>query len=71
MKGKIKGCYNPSVSCCSKGASIYDVHSGWGGGGSLKSRRKEQNPLICDSDKEGEGVKKSESFEDAIYSARR
>ena len=36
-----------------------------GGGGSPKSRQKEQNPLICDSDK-GEGVKKSEKFADVI-----
>ena len=37
-----------------------------GGGGSPKSRRKEQNQLICDSDK-GEGVNKSENFADVIY----
>ena len=35
------------------GASIYDVRSRWGEG-VPKSRRKEQNQLICDSDK-GEG----------------
>ena len=35
-----------------------------GGGGSLKSRREEQNQLICDSDK---GVKKSENFADVIF----
>ena len=34
--------------------------------GSPKSRRKEQNQLICDSDKGG-GVKKSEHFADIIY----
>ena len=44
------------------GASIYDVRSGWGGEGSQKSRRKEQNQLIYDNDKGGEGVKKSENF---------
>ena len=37
-----------------------------GGGGSPKSRQKEQHQLICDSDR-GEGVKKSENFADAIY----
>ena len=37
-----------------------------GGRGSPKSRRKEKNQLICDSDK-GEGVKKSENFADVIY----
>ena len=42
----------------SKGASIYDVHSGWGRG-SPKSRHKEQNQLICVRDK-GEGLKKSD-----------
>ena len=32
---------------------MYDVRSGSGGGGRwlLKSRRKEQNQLICDNDK--------------------
>ena len=35
-----------------KWASIYDVRSRWEGG-SPKSRRKEQNELICDSDKGG------------------
>ena len=34
-------------------------------GGSPKSRRKEQNQLICDSDMGG-GVKKSENFADVI-----
>ena len=34
--------------------------------GSPKSRQKEQNQLICDSDR-GEGVKKSEIFADVIY----
>ena len=34
---------------------------------SPKSRRKEQNQLICDSDKGGGGVKKSEYFADVIY----
>ena len=38
-----------------------------GGRGSPKSREKEQNQLICDSDKGGEGVKKSEIFADVIY----
>ena len=37
-----------------------------GGRGSPKSRGKEQNQLICDSDK-GERVKKSENFADVIY----
>ena len=37
-----------------------------GGGGSPKSRQKEQNQLICDSDRGG-GVKKSENFADVIY----
>ena len=37
---------------------------GGGEGGSPKSRQKEQNQLICDSDK---GVKKSENFADIIY----
>ena len=36
------------------------------GGGSPKSRQKEQNQLIFDRDK-GEGVKKSEKFADVIY----
>ena len=36
-----------------------------GGRGSPKSRQKEQNQLICDSNK-GE-VKKSENFADIIY----
>ena len=58
-----------AVECISfvgrgKGASIYDVRSGWGRG-SPKSRRKEQNQLICDSGR-GEGVKKSEIFADVI-----
>ena len=35
-----------------------------GGGVSPKSRRKEQNQLICDSDK---GVVKSENFANVIY----
>ena len=39
------------------GASIYDVHSRWGGGVSPKSRRKEQHQLICDGDKDGRGKK--------------
>ena len=39
-----------------KGASIYDVHGG----------QKDQNQLICDSDKGG-GVHKSEHFADIIY----
>ena len=38
-----------------KGPYLYDVRSGWGGGGSPKSRQKEQNQLICDIDKEGDG----------------
>ena len=38
------------------GASIYNVRSRWGEGGSQKSRRKEPNQLICDSDK-GRGSK--------------
>ena len=38
-----------------------------GGGGSPKSRQKDQNQLICDSDKGGEGVKKSKNFADVIY----
>ena len=37
-----------------------------GGGGSPKSRQKEQNQLICDSDKGG-GVIKSENFADVTY----
>ena len=37
-----------------------------GGRGSPKSRQKEQNQLICDSDR-GEGVKNSEHFADVIY----
>ena len=37
-----------------------------GGRGSPKSRQKEQNQLICDSDK-GAGVKNSEYFADVIY----
>ena len=45
-----------------KGASIYVVR------GSPKSRRKEENQLICDSAKGGgDGVKKSEIFADIIY----
>ena len=45
----------------------YMTSAGGGGGrGSPKSRRKEQNQLICYSDK-GEGVKKSENFADVIY----
>ena len=48
-----------------KRASIHDVCSGWGEGGSQKSRQKKHNQLICDSDKEG--VKKSENFADVIY----
>ena len=36
-----------------------------GGRGSPKSRQKEQNQLICDSDKGG--VNKSENFADVIY----
>ena len=47
-----------------KGASIYDIRSGWGGRGYPKSRQQEQNQLICDSDR---GVKKSEHFADVIY----
>ena len=43
--------------------SIYDDRSEWGEGGSLKSRQKEQNQLICDSDR-GEGVNKSENVAD-------
>ena len=35
-------------------------------GGSPKSRQKEQNQLIFDSDR-GEGVQKSETFADVIY----
>ena len=38
-----------------------------GGEGSPNSRQKEQNQLICDSDKGSEGVKKSENFADVIY----
>ena len=45
---------------------MYDIHIGWGEGGSPKSRQKEQNQLIFDSDK-GEGVKKSEDSADVIY----
>ena len=37
-----------------------------GGGGSPKSRKKEQNQLMCYSDKGG-GVKKYENFADVIY----
>ena len=47
-----------------KGASIYDVWSGWGGRGSPKSRQKEQNLLICDSDKGGGG---KQNFADVFY----
>ena len=36
-------------------------------GGPLKNIQKEQNQLICDSDKGGEGVKNSEHFEDILY----
>ena len=32
-----------------------------------KSRQKEQNQLVCDSDRGGEGVKRSENFVDVIY----
>ena len=39
-----------------KGASIYDVRSGWGSG-APKSRQKEQIQLICDYDKGGGGQK--------------
>ena len=47
------------------GASIHDVRSGWG---SPKNRLKEQNQLICDSDRGGErGVKNSENFADVMY----
>ena len=50
-----------------KEASIYDVRSGWGRG-SPKSRPKEQNQLICESDKEGwEGFQKYDNFVDIIY----
>ena len=35
-----------------------------GGGGFPKSRREDQNQLICDSDK---GVQKSDNFADVIY----
>ena len=40
-----------------------------GGGGCLKSRRKEQNQLICDNDigDLGEGVIKSKKFADIIH----
>ena len=38
-----------------------------GGGGSPNIRQKEQNQLICDSDKGEESVKNSEHFADAIY----
>ena len=49
------------------GASIYNVRSGWGGrpqwvGGSPKSRQKEQNRLIGDSDKEGRRGQKIPKF---------
>ena len=37
-----------------------------GGRGSPKSRRKEQNQLICGCDK-GEGVKKCKHFADVLY----
>ena len=50
-----------------KGPYLYDVRSGWGGGGgSPKSRQKEQNQLISVCDK-GEGVQKYDSFADVIY----
>ena len=53
-----------------KGAYIHDVcvRSGWGRG-CLKSRRKEQNQLICDNDIGDlkEGVIKSKNFADIIY----
>ena len=38
-----------------------------GGGGWPKSRRKEQNQLMCDSDKGGEGVEKSDNFAYVTY----
>ena len=38
-----------------------------GGRGSPKSRRKEQNQLICDNERGREGVKKCENFADVIY----
>ena len=41
-------------SLWSKGASIYDFRSGWGKG-VPKKQTKEQNQLICDSDKVGRG----------------
>ena len=48
--------------------SFHILRPQWmGGAGSPKSRRKEQNQLICDSDKRGGGVKKSEKFADVIY----
>ena len=40
-----------------KGASIYDVRSGWWGWGSTKSRQREYNQLISVHDKGGEGEK--------------
>ena len=46
-----------------KGASIYDVRRGRGRGSS-KSRQKEQNQLICDSDKRGS--KNPKNFADVI-----
>ena len=64
LRLKLISCHRSPLSL-SFGASIYDVRSGWGIGGSPKSRRKEQNQLICDSD-EG-GVKKSENFTDVMY----
>ena len=41
-----------------------------GGKGSPKNKQKEQNQLICDSDKGG-GVKKSENYADVIYGSPR
>ena len=38
--------------------------------GSPKSRQKEQNQLICDSDRGEEGVKKSKKIADVIYGIR-
>ena len=47
----------------SRGASIYDVRTPQRG--SPKSRQKEQNHLICDSDKGGRGSKNPTAYMEA------
>ena len=56
VEGKLQNVMqqNSSLSSLQKGASIYDVRSGWGRG-SPKSRRREQNQLFFYSDKGGGG----------------